>query len=100
MTEEVKQEEQATPEKTEAPTTEKTAPVADQKSEPKDNKKEETPQTPTETKNKKINRLSLDEINAKIEEYQTKNMTKAKYYHHLLERKREIESPKETVPSE
>ena len=42
------------------------------------------------SKNKKINKLSLDEINKKIEELSTANHIQSRYYHHLLTRKSEL----------
>ena len=40
---------------------------------------------------KKINRLSLDQLNTKISEMESKNLQKSIYYKHLVERKKEVE---------
>ena len=43
-------------------------------------------------KKKKINKLSLEEINKKVEELQKLNQIKSKYHQHLLQRKNELQS--------
>lgn len=43
-------------------------------------------------KTKKINRLTLAEIQKKIGDFESAQQTKSVYYKHLLQRKREIES--------
>ena len=47
-------------------------------------------------KNKKINRLTVDELNAKIKELENANQTKSKYFKHLLHRKEELQ-PRDEV---
>lgn len=47
-----------------------------------------------EAKNKKINRLNAEQLNAKISDFDSKNQTKSIYYKHLLQRKRETERGK------
>lgn len=42
-------------------------------------------------KNKKINRITLNDLAVKIEEIEKGNATGSKYYKHLLQRKREME---------
>jgi len=49
-------------------------------------------QAPAETTKKKINRLSLDDLNKKISEMEGSKMTHSKYYIHLMQRKRELEA--------
>ena len=44
----------------------------------------------SEKKSKKVNRLTLEEINKKIEEYESSGQTNVKYYEHLLNRKKEL----------
>jgi hypothetical protein len=46
-------------------------------------------------KAKKINRMSLKELNAKIEDIEKNKMTGSKYFKHLLQRKAESESPRQ-----
>ena len=54
---------------------------------------EETTQSETPSKkNKKINKLSIEELNAKIEELKKGNHTNSRYYKHLLIRKQELQS--------
>lgn len=56
---------------------------------------EETQASQSETtskKNKKINRLSLEELDKKIEELEKADQTKTVYYRHLLLRKQELQS--------
>jgi hypothetical protein len=43
-------------------------------------------------KNKKINKLALDDINKKIEVSVQANQIKSKYYQHLLQRKNELQA--------
>jgi len=43
-------------------------------------------------KTKKINRMTLEELASKIEEIEKGNLTASKYYKHLMQRKRELES--------
>lgn len=45
----------------------------------------------TSKKNKKINKLSLEELNKKIEELEKAGQTKNVYYRHLLLRKQELQ---------
>jgi hypothetical protein len=46
----------------------------------------------TSKRNKKINRLSVEELEKKIEELEKTNQTKTVYYKHLLLRKQELQS--------
>jgi hypothetical protein len=43
-------------------------------------------------KKKKINRLSLDEINKKIEALDQANQIKSKYHQHLVQRRNELQA--------
>ena len=43
-----------------------------------------------ETKNKKINKLSMEELNSKIEALGKDKQTYSRYYKHLLARKQEL----------
>jgi hypothetical protein len=43
-------------------------------------------------KKKKINRLSLDEINKKIDALDQANQIKSKYHQHLVQRKNELQA--------
>ncbi len=43
-------------------------------------------------KTKKINRLSPEELQKKISDFESSQQTKSVYYKHLLQRKRELES--------
>ena len=52
-----------------------------------------------EEKTKKINRLSLDELNVKIKELEETKQIQSKYYGHLLERKSELEPETAEVTS-
>ncbi len=47
---------------------------------------------PSSQKKKKINRLTIEDLNSKIEELEKKNQTQALYYKHLVDRKKEIEA--------
>jgi len=51
----------------------------------------ETEEKKSEEKTKKINKLSLDELNKKIGELKDKNQIQSKYYGHLMKRKSELE---------
>jgi hypothetical protein len=42
------------------------------------------------SKKKKINRISTDELNKKIDDFTASNQTKSVYYRHLMARKSEI----------
>jgi len=55
-------------------------------------KDETTVDSSAVNKKKKINRLLIEELNSKIEEIVKTNMTKSKYYKHLLQRKKELEN--------
>jgi hypothetical protein len=60
-------------------------------------KKEEQPaegaaQGDASKKNKKINRLTLNEISKKIEALGQANQVKSKYYQHLMQRKNEFQA--------
>lgn len=46
----------------------------------------------TPVKKKKINRLSLDEINKKIDALVQANQFKSKYHQHLVQRKNELQA--------
>ncbi len=46
----------------------------------------------TGNKTKKINKLTLAEIQKKIGDFESARQTKSVYYKHLLQRKRELES--------
>jgi hypothetical protein len=46
----------------------------------------------TSKRNKKINRLSVEELEKKIEELEKTSQTKTVYYKHLLLRKQELQS--------
>jgi len=87
MTEEVKTEEQAPESEVQEPKEEpkKEAPAEAEAT------KESKEETPANTKNKKINKLSLEELNAKIEDYEKNNMKNSNYYNHLILRKKELE---------
>ncbi len=52
----------------------------------------ETSEESKDRKEKKINRLSIEQLNAKISEMETKSLTQSVYYKHLLQRKKELES--------
>ena len=43
-------------------------------------------------KKKKINRLTPDELEAKIKDMTEKNLARGKYHKHLMERKQELEA--------
>ncbi len=53
---------------------------------------EGAPQGEAAKKNKKINRMPLDEINKKIEALGQANQIKSKYYQHLTQRKNELQA--------
>jgi len=55
----------------------------------KQEKAEET-QPATGSKKKKINRLSLKELNDKIEDLEKKGLSQSNYFKHLNERKKEL----------
>lgn len=59
----------------------------------KENQEGEAVQTPSESKKKKINKLTLDELNKKIKEMEEKKLSHSKYCKHLQERKNELEKP-------
>ncbi len=42
-------------------------------------------------KNKKVNKLSLDELSRKIDALEKGNQIKSKYYQHLVLRKKELQ---------
>lgn len=45
-------------------------------------------------KRAKVNRITLDELNKKIEEMEQAGQTKSRYYIHLTRRRQEMQSPK------
>lgn len=45
-----------------------------------------------EKKTKKVNKLTLAELDKKISDFESSQQTKSVYFKHLLQRKREIES--------
>ena len=54
---------------------------------------EEIPQSEASSKkNKKINKLSIDELNQKIEEFEKANQKNSRYYKHLVIRRQELQS--------
>ncbi len=52
---------------------------------------DEAVKTEQAAKKKKVNRLSLNDINNKIEELNKASHTRSKYYQHLLVRKNELQ---------
>ncbi len=47
----------------------------------------------SEAKKKKINKLTLSELESKIKQMEEKNLSHSTYYKHLRERKNELEKP-------
>jgi len=50
---------------------------------------------PSQSKKKKINRLTVDELNAKISKMEDNNQTLSVYYKNLVERKNKLTSSSE-----
>lgn len=67
--------------------------AAEEKAETKqDEVKDENPQQTVESKKKKINKYTPEELIAKINEMEEKNLTHSVYYKHLINRKNELET--------
>lgn len=49
-------------------------------------------QSESAPKTKKVNRLSVSNLSQKISEFESNNQIHSKYYKHLVERKKQLES--------
>ncbi len=63
--------------------------VKEETAAPEEAAAEATPQQ--EAKKKKINRLTVDELNKKIAEMEEKNLSHSTYYKHLIQRQKELQ---------